>query len=67
MLRTLKKLVSVLATFEPVTNSNEKIVRIFCIYYLVYFEKSQVKILFDSCNKINAISPDYVKKLGFTI
>ena len=58
---------SVLATSMPVTNGGKKVVKMLCIYYLIWFQKKQIKILLNSSSKVNAINPDYAKKLGFKI
>ena len=57
----------------PVTNGGKiVIVRVPYIHYLVWFQENQgqegqeqVKALLDSGSKINAISPAYIKRLGF--
>ena len=51
----------------PVTNSADKIVKVPCIYYLIYFQEGHehVKALLNNGNKINAMNPVYVKKLSF--
>lgn len=54
----------VLAISVLVINSSKKIVKMLCTYYLVQFEKKQRKTLFNSRNKVNAMSPDIVEKLG---
>ena len=48
----------------PVTDGDEEVVRVPCIYYLVKFQEKQVKTLLDSSSEINAISPTYAKRLG---
>ena len=59
---------SVSAISVPVTDSGKEIVlkRVPCIHYLVRFQEDQeqVKALLDSGSKVNAMSPDYAKKLG---
>ena len=50
------------------TNGGEKVVvMVPCIHYPVRFQESQEKLktLFKNGSKVNAISPAYVKKLGF--
>ena len=57
----------VLATFVPVIDGGEEVVvRVPCIHYPVWFQEDQeqVKVLLDSGNKVNAMSPAYAKKLG---
>ena len=39
LLLTSKKLILILIISMPVTNSNKKVVRISCIYYLVQFQE----------------------------
>ena len=66
--RTSKKLVSVLATSVPVTGSDEEVnVRVLCIHYPVQFQEEQIKALFDSGSKVNAINPDYAQRLRLKI
>ena len=54
----------VLATFVPVTNDDEKVVKVLCIYYSIRFQEKQIKALLNNDNKINAMSLGYTKKLG---
>ena len=66
--QTFKKLVSVLATSVPVTGGDKKVViRVPCIHYPVWFQKKQVKALLDSSSKVNAMNPDYARKLRLKI
>ena len=67
--KTHKKLVLVLAISVLVTDSGEKIVRMPCIYYSVQFQEDQeqVRALFISGSKINAINSDFAQKLGVKI
>ena len=53
-------------TSVAVTDGNEEVVRMPCIYYPVQFQESQeqVRALLDSGSKVNAISPAYAKRLG---
>ena len=51
----------------PVTDGDKKIVRVPCIQYLVRFQEEQVKALLNSGSKVNAINPDFARKLGFKI
>ena len=62
-----KKLVSVLAASVPVTDSNKKVVKVLCIYYLVQFQKEQVRALLNSGSKVNTINFDYAQKLKLKI
>ena len=52
----------------PVTNGGEEVVlkKVPCIYYPIRFQKNQeqVRALFDSGSKVNAMSPAYTKRLG---
>ena len=52
--------------------SGKEIVRIFCIYYPVWFQggqrqENQIKVLLDSGSKINAMNLVFTQKLGFYI
>ena len=50
------------------TGNDEKVVvRISCIYYLVQFQEKQVRVLLDSGSEINAMNPNYARKLGLKI
>ena len=52
----------------PVTDGGKKVViRVLCIYYLVWFQEKQVMALLDSYSKVNAMSPTYAGKLGLHI
>ena len=50
-----------------VTNGCKKVVKMPCIYYLVEFQKEQIRALLDSNNKINVINPNFAQKLGLYI
>ena len=70
MSQTSKKLALISATSVPLTNiSGKKVARVPCIYYPIRFRESQeqVRALFDSGSKINAMSPAFVRKLDFHI
>lgn len=74
MQQTAKKLALVLVTSMLVTDTSSKvIVRILYIYYPVLFQKDQRQedqkqiTLFNSGNKVNAISPAFARKLGLHI
>ena len=59
---------SVLATSVPVTGSDEEVViRVLCIYYPVRFQEEQVRALLNSGSEVNAMNPDYARKLGLKI
>lgn len=49
--------------------SKKALVRVFCIHYLIWFQKdkSSIQALIDSGSKFNAMLPTYVKKLGLQI
>ena len=58
----------------PVIDGGEKVVRVLCIYYLVQFQEDQgqkkqeqVRALFDSGSKVNAMNPAFTQKLGLYI
>ena len=52
----------------PVTVSYEEIVvKVPCIHYPVWFQEEQIKALLNSDSKVNAINPDYARKLGLKI
>ena len=51
------------------TNGRKKVMleRVLCIHYPFQFQKDQeqIKVLLDNNGKINTMTPDYIKKLGF--
>ena len=52
----------------PVTGSDEEVVvRVPCIHYPVQFQKKQVRALLDSGSEVNAMNPNYARKLGLKI
>ena len=51
----------------PVTDGGEEVVRVPCIHYPVRFQEEQVKALLDSGSEVNAMNPDYARKLGLKI
>lgn len=61
-----KKLVLILAIFILVTEVCKKdniiLDLVFCIYYLIYFEKNEVQILIDFGSKVNTIIIKYALK-----
>ena len=61
---TSKKLVLVSATFVPVIDGAEEVVKVPCIHYLLQFQKEQVKALLNSGSKVNAMNPALARKLG---
>ena len=73
MHQTSKKLVLILATSMPVTETSiEDIVvlnQVSCIYYLIWFKKNkiQVQALINFNSKINAIISGYASKLGLKV
>ena len=65
MSQTSKKLVSVLATSAPVTDtSGKKVARMPYIHYPVWFQEEQVRTLLNSGNEVNAMNPAFAWKLG---
>ena len=42
-----------------VTDDDEKVVRMPCIYYPVQFQEEQVRALLDSGSKVNAMNPNF--------
>ena len=58
---------SVSATSVPVTDGGEEVVRVPCIQYPVQFQEEQVKALLNSSSEVNAMNPDFARKLGFKI
>ena len=56
-----------MATSVPVTDGGEEIIRVSCIQYPVRFQEKRVKALFDSGSKVNAINPDFARKLGLKV
>ena len=70
MYQTSKKLALVLAISVPVTDtSGKKVVKVPCIYYLVWFQEDQkqVRVLLNSCSKVNAMSLAFTRKLSLHI
>ena len=59
----------ILATSVSKTDSSKEVVRVPCIHYSVCFQEAQeqVRALFDSGNKVNAMSPVHAKRLSFKI
>ena len=56
-----------MATSVPVTDGGEEVVRVPCIHYPVRFQEEQVKALLDSGSKVNAMNPDFARKLGLKV
>ena len=50
-----------------VTDNNEEVVKVPSIQYPIWFQKKQVKALFDSGSKVNAMNPNLAQKLGFKV
>ena len=74
MLGTSKKLVSVLATFAPMTEASKKdeviLERLSCIHYPLRFRKdkeNEVQALIDLGGVVNAMTPAYASKLGLKV
>ena len=72
----VKKLVTVLATFTPVTvareeavgeNPKSNFIQVPCIRYPINFKKKSMLVLFDSGSKVNAIHLIFAKELGLFI
>ena len=52
----------------PITGSDEEVViRVPYIHYPVRFQEEQVKALLDSGSEVNAMNPDYARKLGLKV
>ena len=49
------------------TDDDEKVVRVPCIQYPIRFQKEQVKALFNSSSKVNAMNLDFARKLGLKV
>ena len=59
---------SVLATSVPVIDSDKEVViRVPYIHYPVRFQEEQVKALLNSGSKVNAMNPNYARKLRLKI
>lgn len=39
--------------------------KVSCIYYPIWFKKDKIRVLIYSGNKVNAITPIHISKLGF--
>ena len=65
LIKTSKKLVSILATSVLLTDSGEKVVRVPYIYYLIWFQKDQeqVRALLNSGSEVYAMKPALAQKL----
>ena len=51
----------------PVTDGGEEVMRVPCIQYPVRFQKKQVKILLNSGSEVNAMNPNFARKLGLKV
>ena len=49
------------------TDGGEEIVKVPCIQYLVRFQEEQRKTLLNSGSEVNAMSPNFARKLGFKV
>ena len=49
------------------TDGDEEIVRVPCIYYLVRFLEEQIRALLDSGSEVNTMNPDFAWKLGLKV
>lgn len=69
MPQAAKKLVSILTTSVPVTYSSKEVwlKRVLFIYYPIRVYQNEIWVLFNSGNKVNAMSPDYAWKLDLYI
>ena len=67
--KSSKKLVSFLVISMPMTDTNEKIVRVPHIHYLSKFQmdQDQLKAFFNSGSEVNAINPNLAQKQNFKI
>ena len=48
-------------------NLESNLTQVLCIHYLINFGKKSVSIFFDSGSEVNAIYPNFAKKLSLTI
>ena len=66
-LKKIQKLILALVIFVFITKTKKVLKKIFCIYYLIYFQKSinNIKALINSGNNSNIITLIYTLKLGF--
>ena len=66
-----KKLVSVLATFLSVIETNKEddvaLQRVSYVYYPIWFKKKEIQALIDSGSEVNAMTLAYVSKLGLQV
>ena len=51
----------------PVTDGDEEVVRVLCIQYPVRFEEEQVKALLNSGSEVNAMNPNFARKLDLKV
>ena len=51
----------------PVTDGGKEVVRVPCIHYPVRFQEEQVKALLNSGSEVNAMNPDFARKLGLKV
>ena len=51
----------------PVTDNGKEVVKVLCIQFPVWFQEEQVKALLNSGSKVNAMNPDFARKLGFKV
>lgn len=71
LLKIFQKLVSILAIFAPVIETDKKnnivLKNVLYIYYLIQFKENKVRGLIDLNNKVNAIILKYVLKIDLKI
>lgn len=61
------KMMLVLTNSMPITNNDKEIIKIFYIYYLIWVHQNKIQILFNSGNKVNTMSFNYIKKIVLKI
>ena len=50
-----------------VTDGDEKVIKVLCIYYLVQFQEKQIKALLNSGSEVNTINSNFAWKLGLKV
>ena len=51
----------------PVIDNDKEVIKILCIYYLIRFQKNQIKALLNNGSKINAMNPNFAQKLDLKV
>lgn len=64
---SLHKISICLCNFCPSDYGSEKIIKIFCIYYLIRIHKNKIQTLFNYKSKVYAIGSNYTDKLQLKI